>query len=307
VAHWNADGNAVDSAGGHNGVLKGTAFYGDGRAGQAFHFDGSPDGFVEVADAPDLRLTQTVSITFWVRRLSLDFPTRPFADVVVEKGGDWTGGQVNYLVSLHNPDYNYCLHFVFANGWRGGGSIADMEWHHCAVVARNGDANPVLYIDGVKQVVQYGEGASTIQLYPSTRPLHIGAELDPATGWFYYSRTLVDELSIFNKALNVGEVQALFHQAPPKRTTRPASSVPSPRIVAGTKASSVKSLVSVSSDLILNYEYPAGNLVLSWPGTAVLQTSSRLDGPFVDVPLAVSPYTNDFTDSPRFFRLRPGQ
>ena len=210
VAWWRAEGDANDAVNGNSGALFNGATFAPGEVGQAFAFNGT-NSYIEVPDSPVLRLTNELTIEFWVKRLQLDPPSFPYADYIVEKGGDWTGGVQNYAVALHNPQYNYCLHFVFAGGWRGGGSVADTNWHHCAVVARNGDADPTLYIDGVPQPIVYREGASAINLYNSTRPLHIGALLDPATGWFYYSKTLVDELAFYNRALGSNEIQAIYH------------------------------------------------------------------------------------------------
>lgn len=222
VAWWRAEHNAIDTVNGNNGTLQPEAGFAAGMVGQAFTFNGATDSFVEVPDAPTLHATTAVTIEFWVKRTSLDF-TEHGADYVLEKGGDWTGNQVNYGAALHTAAYNYCLHFTFAGGWRGGGSVPDTNWHHCAIVARNGDANPTLYVDGLQQPVMFGEGAPTITLYDSNRPLHIGAMLDPVTGWMYYGRELVDELSIYNRALTAGEIQAIYNagsagkctQAPP--------------------------------------------------------------------------------------------
>ena len=63
----------------------------------------------------------------------------------------------------------------------------------------------------MEQPIIYREGTTTINLYNSTRPLHIGALLDPATGWFYYSKTLVDELAFYNRALGSNEIQAIYY------------------------------------------------------------------------------------------------
>ncbi|MDQ6632695.1 MAG: hypothetical protein M3Y82_13230, partial [Verrucomicrobiota bacterium] len=47
------------------------------------------------------------------------------------------------------------------------------------------------------------------------------------------------------------------------------------------------------------------NLVLSWTGNLSLQTATNVTGPYLDLPDATSPYTNDMTASPeRYFRLR---
>jgi hypothetical protein len=227
VAWWRAEGDANDAANGNSGALFNGATFAPGELGQAFAFNGGSN-YVEVPDSPVLRLTNELTIEFWVKRLQLDPPSLPYADYVVEKGGDWTGGVQNYAVALHNPQYNYCLHFAFAGGWRGGGSVADTNWHHCAVVARNGDADPTLYIDGVQQPIIYREGATTINLYNSTRPLHIGALLDPDTGWFYYSKTLVDELAFYNRALSSNEIQAIYDAGSAGKCALPPPCVAAP-------------------------------------------------------------------------------
>lgn len=45
--------------------------------------------------------------------------------------------------------------------------------------------------------------------------------------------------------------------------------------------------------------------VIEWTGAGVLQTSTNVTGPYVDLPAAESPFTNSvFLDQQRFFRLR---
>jgi len=226
VGWWPAEGTARNSVNGVIGTMHPGAGYAAGKVGQAFAFDGATNSYVEVPDAPILHATVAVTIEFCVKRTSLDFSSHT-ADYVLEKGGDWTGNQVNYGVALHNPAYNYCLHFTFAGGWRGAGSVADTNWHHCAIVARNGDWDPSFYIDGALQPVTFGQGGP-VTLYDSNRPLHIGAMLDPVTGWMYYGRELVDELSIYNRALSASEIQAIYNagsagKGPVNEWTNPAS------------------------------------------------------------------------------------
>ncbi len=40
--------------------------------------------------------------------------------------------------------------------------------------------------------------------------MHIGAQVDPISGWNYYSKTLIDELSIYSRALGAAEIQAIY-------------------------------------------------------------------------------------------------
>ncbi|HVV00554.1 MAG TPA: hypothetical protein VHH88_04275, partial [Verrucomicrobiae bacterium] len=48
-----------------------------------------------------------------------------------------------------------------------------------------------------------------------------------------------------------------------------------------------------------------GKLVLTWPGGLVLQNSSNVFGPYLDIGSASAPFTWDITTAPQqFFRLR---
>ena len=205
VAWWPGEGNANDVAGTNNGTLSGGASFARGEVGQAFSFNGT-NSYVEVPDSPTLRLTNELTIEFWVRRQNLQAN-----DVIVEKGGDFTRGVQNYGVGiLSAPKGNY-LSFWFAGGVRESISITDLNWHHIAVVARNGDADPTFYVDGAPQPVTYRQGPATLVLYPSTAALHIGAQVDSISGWNYYSEALVDEGSIYSRALAVAEIQAIYN------------------------------------------------------------------------------------------------
>jgi hypothetical protein len=86
-----------------------------------------------------------------------------------------------------------------------------LNWHHYAIIATNGQANPVFYVDGVQQPVLSSEGVSVINLYPTTRPLQIGAQVDTNTGWIYYGNNIIDEISLYNRALSSNEVVAIYN------------------------------------------------------------------------------------------------
>ena len=203
VAWWRAEGDVNDQVGGNNGYLTNGAAFAPGEVGQAFIFYGT-NCYAQVPDSPALELTNELTIEFWVKRQVTNE-----TDYIIEKGGYFTDPTLNYAVNLGAASWNYSLQFSFAGGWRGGGSINDLNWHHCAVVARQGDANPTFYIDGVQQPTVYSQGAATIDLVPSTLPLHLGAVVDPVGRYSFYSRTLVDELGIYNRALSTWEIQNL--------------------------------------------------------------------------------------------------
>ena len=69
--------------------------------GQALVFNGS-NSYVQVPDAASLRLTNELTIEFWVKRQQGGWPT----DYIVNKGGDWTRGVLNYGVAFAGASYN---------------------------------------------------------------------------------------------------------------------------------------------------------------------------------------------------------
>jgi len=185
--------------------------------GKAISFNGS-NSFVQVPDAPALQLTNELTIEFWVKRQQLT------DDYIVNKGGDWTGGTLNYGVAIAGPANNNVFHFLYANGLRSTVSITDTNWHHCAVTARNGDADPVFYVDGVLQPVILRQGSATINLYPSTAPLLIGAQMAAIAS--YFSDALIDELSLYNRVLSQTEIQAIYTAGSAGKCSAVVSTVP---------------------------------------------------------------------------------
>lgn len=191
----------VDSSGnGNDGELMNGPQRVDGKFGSALAFDGKDD-YVNVPHSPTLQITDTVSISVWVKRPRLEL------DLVLEKGGDWTTGECNYGMGLHSV-FDNMFYFFFQGGWRGTPGVTDKNWHHYAIIATNGDENPSLYVDGVKKPVKSKDGAGTITLFPSFRDFHIGAQVEPQ--WKYYSANIIDEVAIFNAALIEDDIKNLM-------------------------------------------------------------------------------------------------
>jgi hypothetical protein len=254
VSWWAAQGDALDSIGSNPGVLHNGVGFASGEVGQAFSFNGT-NSYVEVPDSPSLRLTNQLTIEFWVKRQGLQNE-----DYIINKGGDYTRGMLNYGVTITQPQWGDTLAFTFAGGARHVPGITDLNWHHCAVTARNGDVDPSFYVDGVRRAVTLRQGASTIKLYASTAALDIGAQVDPVSGWFYYSGALVDELSIYSRVLTAAEIQAIYNadgagKCPsgvvPSIITQPASQ----KVLAGSTATFT---VAVAGTTPLSYQWLFG-------------------------------------------------
>jgi len=198
VAWWTADGSALDAVGSHTGTLLGSAAFAPGIEGQAFAFNGV-DSYVQVPDAPDLRTTNALSIAFWAKRQRFGI------DIAVEKGDDWTLGRTTYGVGLHQINSNM-FYFFFAGGWQGTPGVSDQDWHHYVVVAQQGQPHPRFYVDGAERAATYQEGAATISLFPSTQPVHLGAQVG---NFNYFGQLLLDDVMLYSRALSSEEVQTL--------------------------------------------------------------------------------------------------
>jgi hypothetical protein len=198
VAWYPLNNNVNDASGnGNNGtVINGAAPVNDryANSNNAYSFNGS-NQYLNVPNSSSLQITGTVSISAWIKRNRFDI------DIILEKGGDWTTGSCNYGIAMHNVNNNM-FYFYYNGGGRGTDGVNDFNWHHYAVVATNGDADPALYIDGVARPVNYSFGSSTISLFASAADLHIGAQV----GLPYYSQNTIDEVKIYNTALSANQV-----------------------------------------------------------------------------------------------------
>jgi len=201
VAYFPFNGNANDESGnGFNGIIHGATLVQDkyGNANSAFQFNGVSDD-ITVSHDPLLTLTQQITLTAWVKR------TRFGIDMIVEKGGDWTLGTCNYGMSLHYINNNM-FYFFFSGGWRGTSGVNDYDWHHYAIVAQQGQQNPLLYIDGELKPIEFSEGASVINLASSSLDLHIGSQLGT---YPYYGANIIDDIRIYERLLTEQEIYIL--------------------------------------------------------------------------------------------------
>ncbi len=77
-----------------------------------------------------------------------------------------------------------------------------------------------------------------------------------------------------------------------------------PAGISGTYPARILADGEVAPGPVLSSTQCGGRLVLQWSGSAVLQTATNAAGPYQDLASAANAYTNLFTDSQRFFRLR---
>jgi hypothetical protein len=200
VSWWQAESNANDSADGNNGVLANGVSFAAGKVGQAFSLEGVDD-FVSFADSPSLRLTN-LTIEGWFNFAAVGGPR-----ILVAK----TAGTV------------YESYLLFANGGDIMAGVGDTTagvttllqfnlnpvlgtWYHIAYTFDDAANYHALYIDGVLRA----SGANNTTIGYDTHPVMVGAEFENEAANFFFAGQ-IDEVSIYNRALTVSEIQAVFN------------------------------------------------------------------------------------------------
>lgn len=206
VALWRGEGNANDSVGVVNGTLvNGTTFVAGiapGEPGQAFSFDGIDDE-VRFPDSPALGFTMAFSLSGWMRTTG----TAAFSGLVdrFDQSGQTTGFQVS--MSGDNgfpPNRSGILRSDFGTGSSyvtafSSQRVDDGAPHHFAVSWNGQEAT--LYVDG-----NPGEPVQITNWVSNSTPIVLGT--DTASDGRHFNGQL-DEIALYNRALEASEIQAL--------------------------------------------------------------------------------------------------
>lgn len=214
ISSWHADGSAIDTVSGNNGVLHGGAVYAAGVYGKAFSFDGEDD-FVEVPVSNFLNLTGDVTVHLWAKRAGFGGDE---LSMMVQKGA-------SLILSKDMPSA-FGLYFSKENilsvfyGRTGIGSynlhgprVTDSKFHHYAYV-RTGTLNQ-LFMDGV--LVDQDEFTATPEDTVGL-PLTIGATRSDEnfTGHIWHFAGIIDEVQVFGRGLSTAEIKDIYVATKPE-------------------------------------------------------------------------------------------
>ncbi len=208
AAWWRAESNTLDSINGNNGTISGGVTYVDHVVGHAFLFDGT-SGYISVPASPSLNIGAGSGLTIecWVKPNHLG-PIGEEGRPIVE----------------YDTASSIGVHFYFESGNRlyanlrdtaendhaiisPSGSLSSNVLSHVAVTYDRTNGTSFLYINGVQVASNYF-GNFTPQ---TTYPLSIGiraASGFPGSGVVYNG--VLDELSLYSRALNSSEIQTIF-------------------------------------------------------------------------------------------------
>jgi len=211
VSWWPGDGDARDIAGTNNGSLQGGATASSpGLDGSAFSFDGT-NGFVQIPDSASLRLTN-LTVEAWVRFSSLDSPgnSSPGDQYIVfkENSGTNSGNFEGFALTKARGTNGDTLVFGVSSPSGQTAAVGSATlvgagvWYHVAGV--RGPDFLELYVNGQ---LESQTNVSFAQDYGNW-PLYFGTS--GQAYWDHKFAGLLDEVSLYNRALSSGEIAAIY-------------------------------------------------------------------------------------------------
>jgi hypothetical protein len=228
VSWWRAESNADDAANGNNGTFTSPSFR-SGQVGLAFDFNGNNNAVA--ADHLSLNPTNAITIECWVNARRL---TASYAQDLVSKDADFAGPR-QYLLSmgpppgLDNGTGGFRAHVGVPSA---GGGLVFIDgstrvqintWYHVAMTYDG--VTLKLYVNGHLDA----QKAVTGPIIVTTQPVRMGGGA-PAGSPPYFFNGLMDEVSLYSRALGQDEIQAIYNagNAGKCAPTPPPTCVPAP-------------------------------------------------------------------------------
>jgi len=216
VAYYPFDGNANDKSGKeNNGTAFGGVTYLSGVNGQAAKFNGV-DSYISVKSNPSLNPTDQLSLAFWVK---VDGITNQWSPII-NKGGPYLDGYVNreYTVWLNSSLYFHLTSagdgvgpLIYDTGvqpistWVFYTSVIDRKNHKVKVYL-----NGFLIVNADDSYSSFNNNNNDLRFGHTEENNYNSYSFSPFNG-------VLDEVRIYNRALNEAEIQALYN---PNGTTQ---------------------------------------------------------------------------------------
>jgi hypothetical protein len=259
VSWWTANGTANDFMGLNNATSYGLT-YAAGEVGQAFNFDGTDDR-AQIVDNASLQFTTSLSFEGWVNVRG--FPTGTNGDDHGEIffRGDDRGGLDPYSLSVEpNGTLNFQVTDVTNASASLAAPIATGQFIHVAGTLDNATGTMCLYENGVIVAQQVTTIRPFQNLDPTQNPSiaignHGGYPNSPHNFPF---NGLVDELTVYNRALTPGEVFGIYKAGSDGKVLSPIS-VDDPSVVDGSGGATTPVTFTITRTGSLS-----GSLTVNW-------------------------------------------
>jgi hypothetical protein len=267
VSYWTFDNPAnlgQDSVGPNSGVVTGGAYPFGGRVGPgALYCDGT-DGYLTVADNPDLEFSATDSYSLaawaypatlpaaWSCVVSKSRSQAPWYGIWIDPNNKWVYGQP---INMEGP----------ALPVDAGGALVP-QWHHIVILQDGLAGTNSLYVDG--SVTNSGAAADG----NGTGALTMGAD---SAGEFF--KGVIDDVRLYNRPLSEAEIAQLYN-APVSSTTLPLALLIQPQDASIFNGQQVTLSAQVNAagytSLWYKNKSPVGAAASATAGNAVLGTGA---------------------------------
>lgn len=199
VGMWHMDGGWSDSSlAGNNGTSYGANFSSDAKIGTfSGGFNGS-NGYVSVSDSKTIQLTSAMTLVAWIRPNDVG----NYQQIISKFGAPWgygyqiglaPTGQIRSDISMDGTTYD-------ALG-SSNSPITAAAWQLVAATFDKGSWK--LYVNGVEAA---SKTSTVTTLKTSSTPLNVGRSPEG----IQYFNGLIDEASVYNRALSAAEIQRLY-------------------------------------------------------------------------------------------------
>ncbi len=215
VAHYEFEGNANDSSGnGNHGTPYGGVSYDDGVIGQAGSFDGVDD-YLNIGQ---LGSVDTFTVTVWGNDMNPDdtasaneqyFGLLYKGDITSAGSYDFYVGKAYYDMHMrlgNQSAYNYYAHIANGTDNRDKDNIIENSWSMYTYIFETD--NSKIYKDGIL-ISSYSHPDSIQNNYSNWYIARRWVWDNTTTYW----KGLMDDLRIYNRALNETEIKALYLKA----------------------------------------------------------------------------------------------
>ena len=205
IACWHFDkGNgstAYDDSGyNNNGIIYGATWIA-GISGFALELDGI-NNYISVTDSNSLDITGNITIEAWIYAYSM-----PWVAPLVSKGTN--SSNYGYYVAVGQYYSNGCASFKLHSNdtkilWLDSSCpLVAGQWHYLSVVRTGSNAR--IYIDGI---INNADSYFASSIRTNNLPLELGTYNDHSE--FFHG--ILDEVSIYNYALNASEIHSHYRE-----------------------------------------------------------------------------------------------
>jgi|GEM_PF-1101174 len=200
IGWWQAEGNANDLLGAHNGFLTNGASFVPGEAGQAFSLDGA-DQYVVIPDPSSTLQPASLTVEAWVNIDAMSgtqvIAAKPYGNGTLDSWALFTVGNALWGGVANSSGNGTFLTYTW--------SPAPNSWHHVAYTYDNATAQQALYVDGA----QVSSGATIGPMDYDSNPMQIGADIENGIPAYFFAGA-IDEVSLYSRALSAAEIGTIY-------------------------------------------------------------------------------------------------